>query len=92
VVFCHFHGLRILAPWLFDHGIWRSGGRLDPLLRRHAYLPYVRELRASRQLVAAAGGAVPQRDTLRYQRVRACEALRMFWHRGLLAVTDSFVL
>jgi hypothetical protein len=42
----HFHGLRVLAPFLFDLGLAKYQARLVGPLRTAVYEPYLRELQA----------------------------------------------
>jgi hypothetical protein len=44
LVFFHFHHLRQIRTWLYDTDLGRYGGRLNFILRRHVYGPYIREL------------------------------------------------
>lgn len=44
LVFYHFHGLRVLRPWLFDAGASGWGGRASGVVRSHIYAPYLKAL------------------------------------------------
>ena len=94
LIFYHFTRLRVVTRWLYDPGIWghNRGLRLDPILRRHVYVPYARELRAARALVLGVGGRLPRSDSLRWSGNRFGLLARMLRHRSFLLVTDAFAL
>ena len=51
LLFYHFHGLSPLNRWLYYTALATYGNRLNGMLRRHVYAPYVRDLqRAGSQL------------------------------------------
>lgn len=45
LIFFHFHGLKRVAPALYDPSLRQYGGRLDPAIRRAVYLPYLKCLK-----------------------------------------------
>jgi hypothetical protein len=92
LVFYHFSNLRMITPWLCNTGFWRHGERMDRMVKRHVYLPYLQELRAARRLIRAAGGEVHPVDSLSYGRSRLLLLARGLWHRSLLVVTDAVAL
>jgi hypothetical protein len=58
VVFCHFHGVRKIAPGVVDPAVRQYGLRLSLLMERKLFRPYMRELSAQKKAVrisAAAG-------------------------------------
>ena len=53
------------------------------MVKRHVYLPYLRELRAGRRLIRAAGGEVRPVHSLSYGRSRLLLLARALWrHPG----------
>jgi hypothetical protein len=92
LVFYHFTRLRILTDWLYDAGTWGHDQRLEPIVRRQIYVPYVRELRAMRQLVRAAGGIIPATDNLRWTQSKLALLGRMLRHGSFILVTERFAL
>lgn len=44
LIFFHFHGFKKVKRWLYDSGLVIYGVCIDPLIRRHIYEPYIREL------------------------------------------------
>jgi hypothetical protein len=85
----HFNRFRMISPWLFDHALWVHRQRLTPVLKRHVYVPYARELRRAVKLIRAAGGAMPAIDSLRRNDRRLWVLARALRHRSLLVVTDN---
>jgi hypothetical protein len=55
LVFHHFHGLSYTRPGPFRSGLEPYGARLTPVLRRHVYRPYLRNVLAHE---AALGGSI----------------------------------
>jgi len=53
LIFFHFHGFKQLRQWLYDPGLAQYGVRADPLLKRHIYGPYIRELQQVAHLVSS---------------------------------------
>ncbi|TSC59235.1 MAG: family 2 glycosyl transferase [Candidatus Peregrinibacteria bacterium Greene0416_19] len=45
LVFYHFHGLKLLKPWLYDTGLATYHMEGSSLIATHIYAPYIRELR-----------------------------------------------
>jgi hypothetical protein len=90
--FYHFNRFRIVRPWLFDPALWFHGQRMTPVLKRHVYVPYARELRRAGALVRAAGGKIPAVDSLRLGDRRPQVLARMLRHRSFLIVTDRLAL
>ena len=43
LVFYHFHNVQRFSPWLFNSGLREYGTRLNAVLRKRVYLPYIRE-------------------------------------------------
>jgi hypothetical protein len=92
LVFYHFNRLRVITSWLYDPGLWRYRTTMAPEVKRHLYVPYVRELRAAGDLIRAAGGRVHTVDHLRFGRNRAVSLMLMVRHRSFFVVTDRFAL
>ena len=92
LVFYHFNRLRVINRWLYDPGLWRNRIMLDPFVKRHIYVPYVRVLRAAGDRIRNVGGRVQAADGLRYGRSRMVSLMRMVRHRSFLVVTDRVAL
>ena len=45
LIFFHFHGFKILKPWLYNSNVGRFRVKLPPIARRLIFAPYIRELR-----------------------------------------------
>jgi hypothetical protein len=88
----HFSGLRLITPWLYDPGLRPYGIDMGPVTKHHIYVPYVRELRRTRQLIHAAGGKTSSMDNVRLTRNKLLLLARMAGHRSFLVVTDRFAL
>lgn len=58
LIFYHFHGLKILRPWLISNGLV-DFGMMPGLLRRHLYAGYVKELRTTRRWLCHQGMEAP---------------------------------
>jgi hypothetical protein len=92
LVFYHFNRLRVITSWLYDPGFWRRRTRMTTVVKRHIYVPYVRELQAAGDLIRSVGGRVHPVDHLIHGRSRTVSLLRMARHRSALVVTDRLVL
>ena len=96
LVFYHFSDLRVINRWLYDPGLWRYRETMDPTVKRHIYLPYVRELRTAGKLIHLTGGRVHPVDTLNrrrgYGQSRLLQLARMLRHRSFLVASDAFAL
>jgi len=92
LIFYHFNRLRVINGWLYDPGLWRYRTRMDRLVKRHIYLPYVRQLRAAGAQIRNADGRVHAVDNLIFGRNRWVSLLRMAQHRSFLIVSDRVVL
>ena len=89
LIFYHFSDLRVVNGWLFDVDVKRRFGYpLDPLIRRHVYFPYLRELRSARGMIREAGGVVSASDNVRKQEPKIRLLARTLRHRSFLVVTD----
>lgn len=84
----------MIDRWLYDPSLWRFPHKLHQIVKRHLYVPYVRELRAAGELIRAAGGKVEARDTIRTDKhtLRLRLLMDMVQHRSFLVVTDAFAL
>lgn len=85
LIFFHFHGLKLLGRFLVDPGLDSYGTRLDRVLRRAVYAPYVRELRRAGKL----GGPAPE-QTLRVK-ARALSLTRRLVYRRTLLIAGPLV-
>ena len=92
LVFYHFNRLRMVADWLYEPCRWRRRRQLAPMVRRHIYVPYVRELRAAADRIRAAGGRVYGLESLRDGEHGLRLLARLALRRNFLIVTDSFAL
>jgi hypothetical protein len=97
LVFYHFSRMWALNRWLYEPSLWHWGHAMDPILKRHVYVPYVRELRAADELIRRVGDRRSHHDRLHPQAERARQAKKaqllrdMVRHGSFLAVTDRFV-
>ena len=89
LLFYHFSHLRAITGWLYDSGVWVWNTPLDPAVKRWIYLPYVRELRAARRLIEAAGGILPPTDSIFKRDHRLQLLAQTLWHRSFVVATDS---
>jgi hypothetical protein len=92
LIFYHFSRLRVIMRCLYDPGLWRHSAKMNLVLKRHVFVPYVRDLRAAADLIRSAGGRVHPVDNLIFGQSRTLSLLRMVRHRSFLVVTDRFVL
>jgi hypothetical protein len=92
LIFYHFNRLRVINRWLYDPGLWRNHIKMDPLVKRHIYVPYVRELRAAGDVICSAGGKVQPVDHLIHGLSRPASLMRMARHNSFLIVTDQVVV
>src|SRR5205823_9681751 len=87
---------EVINRWLYDPGLWRYRETMDPTVKRHIYLPYVRELRNAGKLIHVTGGRVHPVDTLNrrrgYGQSRLRQLARMLRHRSFLVASDAFAL
>lgn len=91
LVFYHYHGLKVLRPWLFDAGVSGWGARLSGVARRRIYAPYLRalaELTPSGRLGSSRAGHVSGRAGLR----SALRPLRGIFKRDYLFLFGGRVL
>ena len=59
LIFFHFHGLKRIAPWLYDPDWATFGVTPSTVLRRQIYLPYLRALCDASRLFPQLSGVVP---------------------------------
>ncbi len=45
LIFFHFHGFKVISPWLFDTNLGWYHASLSPIIRRKVFGPYIQELR-----------------------------------------------
>lgn len=88
LIFYHFHGLKVLRPWLVSNGLL-DFGMMPYRLRRHLYAGYVRQLRATRRWLVARGmDAPPLRDRIRRHSIGSmaswAEIARKAWSQLML--------
>jgi hypothetical protein len=89
LLYYHFTRLRVINRWLYDPALWELGQhRPDPNVKRHIYVPYVRELGTAGKLLRAVGGKVHPDDTVRWSRNKLLLLTRMVRHRSFLVMTD----
>jgi hypothetical protein len=79
LIFYHFHGLRQRRPWLYDTGLGSYKTTLTSVVRRHIYIPYIRELNRCSQSLTF----VPAPAPLRRGVSRAGPSL---WRSGIRAM------
>jgi hypothetical protein len=92
LVFYHFSNLRIIYRWLYDPDLGRGLSRMARLLKKHVYVPYIRELRAAVDLIRAAGEVPSPVESIRRNGNKPDQLRRALRHRSFLVVTDWFVL
>ncbi len=59
LIFYHFHALTHLGRGLYNPGLFKYDATLTPGLRRHVYLPYLRQLHSGDPAAAEAAEVVP---------------------------------
>lgn len=101
LVFFHFGRLRRINRWLYEMHDWRfHRHKIDPVLRRHIYAPYVQWLQSAERQILASGGRLypgsagrgPENQAVRKALARHDRLSVIHRMRRFLIVTRWFVV